>query len=116
MIANSRKRMTLIHDPTEIPQFVEEAQEHRFWSTHDLSAALIAAAEPIPDGELPPPRAPTNPIPIYLDDDAFQRVQSLAAHRGLRYQKMIQQFVLERLAEEEQRERSVGARKAHATS
>ena len=56
--------MIVIHSLDEIPHFADEEEEHRFWSTHDLSEALMDQAEPVPDDELPPPRAEQRPHPL----------------------------------------------------
>ena len=47
---------TLIDDPSEIPAFADEREEHAFWATHGWSEKALMRAEPLPDGLLPPPR------------------------------------------------------------
>ena len=49
MAAEARCRKTIIHSLDEIPIDMTEAEEHRFWSTHTLSEALVAQAEPLPE-------------------------------------------------------------------
>lgn len=65
MTTGSERTMHTIHEMAEIPAFRSEAEEAEFWQTHEFSDELMERAEPIPDGELPPPRPrPTNSNPV----------------------------------------------------
>ncbi len=94
--------MTLVHTMDEIPVFVSEDEEHRFWQTHELADELWDALPPVPEAELPQPR--TKPVPVRFDEDVLRRVKALAAKRHTGYQTLLKQFVVERLYEEEKRE------------
>jgi hypothetical protein len=48
MTTRAKRRLTVIRSLDEIPPDMTEAEEHPFWSTHTLSEALIAQAEPLP--------------------------------------------------------------------
>lgn len=51
----ARERFTTIHSIDEIPDFASEQEDHEFWSTHDLSAELLAQATWDPDDPAAPP-------------------------------------------------------------
>jgi hypothetical protein len=101
--------LIVIHSIDEIPLFATEREESDFWATHDLSEELMASAEPIPEGDLPPPRERTRPITLRLEGDTLRRLRSLAARRGMRYQTLLKEFVVERLYEEEKRDGIIGS-------
>jgi len=42
----------------QIPQFPDEAAEQAWWSEHTLSEEFWRNAEPVPESDLPPTRAP----------------------------------------------------------
>lgn len=101
--------MTLIHSEDEIPVLATEEEEVAFWASHSLASELIDRAEPLLDGELPPPRPRTRPAAIRFEEHVLHRLKSLAARRGTGYQTLLKDFVLERLYEEEKREGLIGA-------
>jgi hypothetical protein len=96
----------------EVPEFASEAEEHIFWSTHELGPALLDQMGPPEPGSVPPPRLRadhldqprTRPVAIHLDGDVLRRLRNVAAKKGKSYQTLLQEFVLERLYEEEKRE------------
>ncbi|MGH2461945.1 MAG: CopG family antitoxin, partial [Chloroflexota bacterium] len=92
----------------DIPDFQSEAEEHTFWSTHELGPELLNAAQPLPRDVLPPPRKRTKNVAVRFDEATLQRVRSLAARRHQGYQTLIKQFVAERLYEEEKRDGTIG--------
>ena len=110
--ARTARRMQVVNRWEDVPQFASEAEEHTFWSTHELGPALLAQmGSPEPDSVPPPrPRADsadqprTRPIAIRLDRDVLRRLRALAARKGKGYQTLLKEFVLERLYEEEKRE------------
>ncbi len=100
--AKSGPGMTLIHSLDEIPVFVSEDEEHRFWQTHEMADQLWDTLPTVPEEELPRPR--TKPVPVRFDEDVLRRLKALAAKRHTGYQTLLKQFVVERLYEEEKRE------------
>jgi hypothetical protein len=108
MTKGQKLAMHVIRDEQEIPEFTSEREEATFWATHSFAPELIDRAEPIPDGELPPPRPRTQPVTIRLTSQTLRRLKALAAKRNIRYQILLEQFVRERLSEEEKREGLVG--------
>ena len=95
--------MDVVEQLEDVPAFVTEDEEHRFWATHTLSESLLDRMEPVEDGFLPPPRPRTKPVPIRFSDDVIQRAKALAARRHIGYQTLLKEFVVERLYEEEKR-------------
>ena len=68
MTKGQKSAMRVIRDEQEIPEFTSESEEAAFWATHSLAPALVDRAEPIPDGELPPPRPRSQPVTIHRED------------------------------------------------
>lgn len=101
-----RKRLTPIHDLSEIPEFENEAEERVFWETHAFSDALLAKVRPEdePTLELPPrQKADSKSITLRLDNDSVKRLKVLAHEKEIPYQTLLKRFVTERLYEEEKR-------------
>jgi len=101
-----RKQPTyiVINDVSEIPMFTNEDEEHRFWSTHEMSEVLWDKLPPVPDDELPPVRIQVNPLSVRFPLDTVRRLKTLANRKGIGYQTLLKEFVVERLYEEERRE------------
>jgi hypothetical protein len=58
--------------------------------------------------ERPPrPRGRTTPIAVRFDEFTVKRLKELAARRNTGYQTLLKEFVVERLYEEEKRERII---------
>lgn len=96
--------MQQIHSFDEVPDFQNEDEEDEFWSTHDLGQEILDQMAPPPEGLLPPPRSVSVPRPIRLEWDTVRRLKALAARKGKGYQALLNEYVLERLEEEEKRE------------
>ncbi len=60
--------------------------------------------ETIPDDVLPPPRTPRYPVSVRLENDILHRLRVLATRKGMGYQTLLKQLLVERLYEEEKRE------------
>jgi hypothetical protein len=99
----TKQSLITIHRLDEIPSFGNEAEEHAFWATHELSDDLWDQSEPLEPGELPPPRPSLTPVVINLDQPTLDRVKALARRRRQAYQKLLADLVAARLADEEQR-------------
>jgi len=56
---STTKSLAIIHRIEDIPPFANEAEEHAFWASHELSDELWSRAEPLRPDELPPPRPST---------------------------------------------------------
>lgn len=108
----AQRRMNIVRSRDEIPVFQSEDEEHVFWSTHALSDEVLAQAEPLPEGLLPPPRAEgqSESLTMALDSQLVQRLRALARRRRTGVRTLIRQFVAERLDDEERRERERTAR------
>ncbi len=107
MQETKRKRLIPVNSPDEIPAFPTEAEEHQFWSTHELGPGMFEAVEsdPLLDRIPTRPRARrTRPVAIRLEEHALDRLRALAARRGTGYQTLLKTFVMERLYEEEKRD------------
>lgn len=94
---------TIIHNLSEIPVFTDEDEERAFWATHEVSDELANAAEPIPDDELPPARPRSRSVTLRIETDTLTRLKAVAAYKGMPYQTLLKDFLVERLYEEEKR-------------
>jgi hypothetical protein len=106
-----RENLTPVNDPTEIPVFETEAEEHEYWKTHELGPGMFENVEPDPLLEQIPTRPRTErtrPVPVRFDEDTLRRLRTLAARKGTGYQTLLKTFVMERLYEEEKREGIIG--------
>jgi len=99
-----QKNNTVVERLEDVPAFGSEEEEARFWSEHELSDDLLAEMRPLGEDVLPAPRAVARPVSVRFEAQLLQRLRALASRRGVRYQTLLKQFVLERLYEEEQRE------------
>lgn len=92
-----------------MPEFANEADEVAYWDTHTWSEKLLEQAASTPrNPKLPPPRdrakVQSHPTSLRLEANTTERLKRLAEKKGLAYQTLLKQFVLERLYEEEKRE------------
>src|SRR5216683_7588573 len=99
-------------DRDQIPDFLNEDEEDKFWSTHELGPAMLEAMQPSHElaAILPPARARailqrhTRNLSVRFDLDTLNRLRIVAKKKGVGYQTLLKQFVNERLYEEEKRE------------
>ena len=106
---DTRTRLKRVERPDQIPSFVNESDEAAFWSTHELGEEILDQMVPLGDDVLPTPDRPrTRPLGVRFDADVIRRLRALAKVKGTGYQTLLKQFVVERLYEEEKRERLVG--------
>jgi hypothetical protein len=100
-------RLKTIKSWDEVPEFKSEREEHEFWGSHSLSEEMLENFHPPAEGELPPPRPKTKPRPrkgsvsVRMENDLVNRLKTLAAVKGIGYQSLLQQFVADRVYEEE---------------
>jgi predicted DNA binding CopG/RHH family protein len=99
-MSTRRTPLKIVQRVEDIPAFASEAEEAAFWQTHRFSDALMDAAPPLEDWEVPPAR-PSASITLRMDPLLLTRLQRLAGRRNLPYQRLLKQFVEERLVEEE---------------
>ena len=103
-----KMKMKEIQSLDEIPAFQSEAEESEFWSTHSLGEGILTQMGPLSEEILPRDHHTTRPIVVRLDEDVIRRLKLLAQRKGKGYQTLLQEFVIERLNEEEKREGLVG--------
>jgi hypothetical protein len=104
-MAKRRGKDTIpVERATEIPSFSSEEEEARYWSEHELGVDLLESMEPLEEDILPPPRTVARPVSIRFEQHLLDRLRSLSSRRGMRYQTLLKQFVVERIYEEERRE------------
>ena len=99
-MSTHRKPLTIVERIEDIPAFASEEEEAAFWQTHRFSDALMDAAPSLEDWGAPPAR-PSASITLRIDPLLLTRLQRLAGRRSLPYQRLLKQFLEERLVEEE---------------
>lgn len=94
---------TVITDMNQIPAFSSEAEEAEFWATHALAEHLLGSEHA--ESDLLPPTRPrkSRPTSLRLGSDLERRLRHLAELKGVPYQTLLKEFVLERVYEEEKR-------------
>lgn len=104
------ERSTVINDWAEVPHFDTEDDEREFWETHELGPGVLKDFKRVGVHPLLQPAAPvaSKNISIRVEADTLRRLQALAARKGMRYQTLLKEFVVERLYEEEKREGIIG--------
>ena len=86
-----------MHSRSKIPRFQSEAEEARFWDTHDTTEFL---------GELKPARVtflPPKPkvlVSVRIAKGEVALLRRVAARKGLGYGPLIRMWLRERLIEE----------------
>jgi predicted DNA binding CopG/RHH family protein len=91
-----------IKDPREIPSGLSDEEQLAYWESHGLTEEYLQKTEEVPDKERP--RARTSPISVRFDAHTLNRLKNMADRRGVGYQTLLKEFVIERLYEEERRE------------
>ncbi len=79
---------------TDIPEFADEAQEARFWESHELDSRLMAASVHEADSR------ESTTITLRFDPRMLSRIKRIARSRFLNYQSMMKQWLAERLEDE----------------
>jgi hypothetical protein len=99
-----RRTNAVVQRPEDIPTFASEEEEAQFWAEHELGDDMLEDMRPLGEDVLPSPRTAARPVSVRFEQQLLHRLRVLANRRGVRYQTLLKQFVLERLYEEEQRE------------
>lgn len=81
-----------------IPQFTTEDEERKFWATHDSTKYFDAMREV--KGFIRDTRPKKKAISIRVDEPALAQLKRVAAKKGLGYQTLMRQWVLEKLKKE----------------
>ncbi|MDL2342659.1 CopG family antitoxin [Deinococcus sp. MIMF12] len=102
------EHMQTVHHSDEIPDFASEAEEAAFWDTHELGDAMFETAQQSPETQallaaLPTRPRKSRPTSLRLGTDLERRLRHLAELKGVPYQTLLKEFVLERVYEEEKR-------------
>ena len=96
-----------VTDLNQVPEFKTELEEAEFWDTRTLTGGLMSRAQAAELVNLLPPvrERPTRSTPtsLRLGVDLERRLKALAERKGMNYQTLLKQFVLERVYEEEKR-------------
>jgi hypothetical protein len=84
--------------PKPMPAFRNEAEERRFWETHDSTAYVDwSSARPV---RLPNLKPSTETISLRLPAGLLADLQALANKRDVPYQSLLKVFLADRVARE----------------
>ncbi len=86
--------MNAVNHWSEIPEFADEADEARFWETHELDGRLMATSVHEADSR------ESTTITLRFDPRMLSRIKRIARSRFLNYQSMMKQWLAERLEDE----------------
>ena len=90
-----------INSPEEVPDFIDEDEEREFWDTHHFGPGMLKDFKRV---GVHPLLAKSKNVSIRMETGTLHRLRVLAARKGMRYQTLLKEFVIERLYEEEKRE------------
>ncbi len=100
------KPLIEINSKNQIPKFANEAEEREFWQTHSFGPGLVVSKPDDFPFALPatkPRPASTKATSIRLGNDLERRLKLVANKKGMPYQTLLKEFVIERTYEEEKR-------------
>ena len=103
MSEKNQEKFELVYDPKDVPEGLSDEEQIRFWETHDVTEEFLAKVEEAPEEERPRSRQRTRSIDV-LDDSTLERLKELADRRNVGPDTLLNNFVAERLYEEEKRE------------
>jgi predicted DNA binding CopG/RHH family protein len=86
--------MQVIARWSDIPEFTDEAEESRFWESHELDARLMVSSVHQADAR------ESTTITLRFDPRMLSRIKRIARSRFLNYQSMMKQWLAERLEDE----------------
>lgn len=105
---DAKRELTLLTDPSEVPEEMSEAEARDFWDAHEVTDTYLAQSglDEKTAAELPPVRAQvaSQSINLRLETSTLRRLKALAARRQMGYQTLLKTFLAERLYEEEKRD------------
>lgn len=110
MSEKKRDKFELVYDPKDVPEDLSDEEQIRFWETHDVTEAFLAKVKEAPEDERPRPRQQFSSTDA-LDDSTLDRLKELADRRNVSRETLLNNFVVERLYEEEKREEIFAAGK-----
>jgi hypothetical protein len=92
--ADPPQAMQLLTRWSDIPDFVDESDEARFWETHEMDSRLMAVSVHEANAR------ESTTITLRFDPRMLSRIKRIARSRFLNYQSMIKQWLAERLEDE----------------
>jgi hypothetical protein len=101
-----RERKKPLRHPSQVPsKDMSRSEKIAFWKNHEITKEYLEKLEPAPENTLPPPSSRS--ISIRFDEDVLQRLKIVARRKFKPYQSLLKEFVLQRLFQEEEREKLV---------
>lgn len=86
--------MVKLYKWSDVPNFVDEAEEADFWQNHELAGSLMLASVHEADTK------ESTTITLRFDPRMLSRIKRIARMRFLNYQSMMKQWIAERIEEE----------------
>ena len=92
--------LTVIDNRDDIPSFASEPEEAEYWGSRTLSDRLLASFKARPPWMDRLQRTASTTW-IRVDDETAKRISQLAVRRNCPPERLVQEFISDRLAEEE---------------
>ena len=86
----------------KLPVFQTDEEEAEFWDTHS-TADYWDEMEPVSDVTVSVPHLPHRLISLPLSQALFTEIKQLAEERGIPYERLVRQWLAERVKEERRR-------------
>lgn len=83
----------------KIPKFKNEAEEARFWSTHD-STDYVDWSKAVVNPVFPNLKMSTRSITLRVTDSLYNSLKQLANKKDIHYQSLIKVYLNEKVEEE----------------
>jgi predicted DNA binding CopG/RHH family protein len=98
--------------PRPLPTFKREAEERRFWETHDTTAYVDWSAARL--ARFPNLKPSTETISLRLPAGLLADLKALANKQDVPYQSLLKMFLADRVAREWRASRTTGVRSNEA--
>ena len=85
---------------SELPEFKNDDEAAAWFDTHDTADLMDSMEEVTDPFEIVRTLFPTKPLDVRLRADYLEAIQELAERKGVPYQMLIQNWLIERMNEE----------------
>jgi predicted DNA binding CopG/RHH family protein len=84
----------------KLPEFKDEGELAAWVESHDISSFMDELDEVTDQVDIVPTRFSTKALDVRLRTEHMEAIEELAQRRGLPYQALVQQWLLEKLTQE----------------
>lgn len=84
----------------DLPNFQNDAEAAAWFDTHDTAAFMDKMEEATPRFDVVRTLFPTKPIEVRIRTDYLEAIQEVAERKGIPYQMLVQNWLMEKLHQE----------------